>query len=695
MSSAQTLQGFAERVLFATTLQDKLVSPGRLADAPTGRPLPTTELPGRPPELRFGRGPSFGAPGTAALDSDRDRGRVLHAFANHELLALELLALAVLRFPEAPEALRRVWVSTLVDEQRHLGAYLDRMRACGVSFGDEPLSRFFWDALSGASDPLAFVCGLSLGLEQANLDFASEWGAAFARAGDSETAGVIQGVYRDEIRHVGHGVTWLARLKDPRSSDWDAWTGALRFPLTPARARGPRLDRAGRRAAGLDEAFVRRLSVTSVSRGRVPRVYLFDPQVEDRLAGRPVRESPVTADLGFLPALLAADDDVVVAPPQRLAFLESRLALGLGVPQIVGRADPALLPGGSGIAVPWGAGPDVARDTAALGGRWDPRWARLYDKNHALGLLRALRPALEGPVLDDDALGRTAGTLAEVEALVAGRDVLVKAGLSTSGGHRIRVRGALSESHRRWVERTLAVGPVRVEPRLDVLAEWSVQLELDADGHRTIGVGRFGASGGAYRGAVLGPWDLGLPPELRRFAHRDGAAPGWLTGTLLRVAEAVAADARSVDFRGALGIDALLVATTLGPRLQPLSEINPRLTMGRLAWALRGRLAPSAVGFWAFLPVPAIAAGFGDPAGLVAAVDESHPPVVADGRVTSGGFTTNDWQTARQVLTLAWVAPTWAGALAAWDRLLDRAADPEPLRRATRWLAVGVTASGR
>lgn len=45
------------------------------------------------------------------------RGRLPHFFANHELLATEIMALARLRFPDAPAAVRGgVW-QTLKDEQ--------------------------------------------------------------------------------------------------------------------------------------------------------------------------------------------------------------------------------------------------------------------------------------------------------------------------------------------------------------------------------------------------------------------------------------------------------------------------------------------------------------------------------------------------------------------------------------------------
>jgi hypothetical protein len=106
------LRDFAEQVLFATTLDEKLQSPAVVTDERPGSPLLTPQAPGRPAELRFkpqGSGKAV-FPSVHRLEREHERGRLLHFFANHELLATELMALALLRFPDAPAAFRRgVW----------------------------------------------------------------------------------------------------------------------------------------------------------------------------------------------------------------------------------------------------------------------------------------------------------------------------------------------------------------------------------------------------------------------------------------------------------------------------------------------------------------------------------------------------------------------------------------------------------
>src|SRR5882757_987758 len=132
------LRNFAEQVLFATTLDEKLETPAVITDDHPGSVVLAPQAPGRPVELRFKPQGSGKAdfPGVHRLEREQERGRLLHFFANHELLATELMALALLRFPDAPAAFRRGLLQTLKDEQAHTRLYMERMRECGIQFGE-------------------------------------------------------------------------------------------------------------------------------------------------------------------------------------------------------------------------------------------------------------------------------------------------------------------------------------------------------------------------------------------------------------------------------------------------------------------------------------------------------------------------------------------------------------------------------
>ncbi|HET9211360.1 MAG TPA: hypothetical protein VFR03_13215 [Thermoanaerobaculia bacterium] len=70
----------------------------------------------------------------------------------------------------------------------------------------------------------------------------------------------------------------------------------------------------------------------------------------------------------------------------------------------------------------------------------------------------------------------------------------------------------------------------------------------------------------------------------------DPALSGQDRDHLLKTAEAVAAALREAGYVGPFGIDAWRYRTAAGTFLNPLGEINARMTFGLVAWARRGRL---------------------------------------------------------------------------------------------------------
>ena len=337
------LRDFAERVLFATTLEEKLQCPADITDEQPGAPLATPTAPGRPVGLHFkptGTGRDE-FPGPRRLESERERGRLLHFFANHELLATELMALVLLRFPEAPAAFRKGVLQTLKDEQEHTRLYLRRMQECGVQFGELPVSGYFWRAVSGMENPMDYVAGLSLTFEQANLDFGRHFSRGFATVGDDATAKLLDKIYRDEIGHVAYGLKWFRRWKDPSESDWTAFCRTLKFPLSPQRAKGVLLNVAGRRAAGLDAAFIAELDVYSQSKGRTPNVFVFNPLAEARIAQgkafNPTKhQAQLARDLANLPQFLCRQDDIVIVERRpSVEFLSGLKQAGFALPEFV------------------------------------------------------------------------------------------------------------------------------------------------------------------------------------------------------------------------------------------------------------------------------------------------------------------------------------------------------------------------
>ena len=602
------LSAFAEQVLRGPTLADKLLDPGRVTDARPRFEGSLPEVPGRAPELGFARG-SMPATPLRVPDDAAERGALLHAFANHELLAIELLAQALLRFSDAPAAFRRGLLQTLREEQSHLRLYLQRMQALGVMFGSQPLSGFFWRAMSGLDTPSAFVAHLSLTFEQANLDFALHYQRGFAELGDHESAAVLHTVLEDEIGHVALGLRWFERWRDPAVSLFEAHRDALRPPLQVVRAKAAGFEVEPRMRAGLPEAYVERLRTCGGSRGRPAQIWWFngavEQEVERGLGFTPLASTRATLqDLETVPLVLARESDVVlVRQPPRAEFLEGLASAGVVLPRFeVAAFERSPWPAPKRIGAiermcPWGSSPRVdafaatarVRAFEADAARWSEGMRALYDKRTAVALSVGLS---DDPAWCDASLAAAVATtwheVVSVQAAHAARGFAtrVKPAFGAAGrGHRVLADAA---SDRAFVEGLLRrAGAVVVEPEFEVLAQFSIRLRVEPDGTRVTGLGRCASTArGQFAHAVLGPPDVGLPSQLRRWLRGDGDDPKRLQRMAAHVANAVDSVAQAAGYRGPAGVDALLVETPGGPRLRPLVDLNPRHTMGHVAQAL-------------------------------------------------------------------------------------------------------------
>jgi len=256
---------YALSLLTSESLCEKLAPlPSNLTDEVPG-PALFIETPGRPPELQMMHQDQviekvkLKFPKPTQMGSVARRAEALHFFANHELMAVELLAWALLAFPDAPSEYRKGTLLVLKDEQRHFILYRDRMRELGLKFGELPVNGYFWRHLLNVKNASEFLALLSLTFESANLDFALEYRDAFRRFGDAKSADVMEVVYRDELRHVQHGIQWMNFWKEESQTLWEAYTKALNFPISPKRAFGRSYNRDSRKKAGFDSEFIKNL----------------------------------------------------------------------------------------------------------------------------------------------------------------------------------------------------------------------------------------------------------------------------------------------------------------------------------------------------------------------------------------------------------------------------------------------------
>lgn len=634
VSSAVSLRGWAERVLFGPTLEDKLWHPAATVDDEPGPALDVPRAPGRAPGLALSDEPAIAAPREDALHEPHAVGLLLHSFANHELLALELMALALLRFPEAPAAFRRGVATTLGEEQTHLRLYLQRMQQLGVELGERPLGGLLWRVMAPMPTPLDYVAHMALTFEQANLDFALEHATTLRRVGDETTAAILDRVYADEIGHVKLGLVWFQRWRERGPSLFEAHRRALRAPTTPRRARGVGFDAEGRHQAGLPDEYVERLRCFEASRGRPPVLHWFEPTAELSLGTRG-RYTPPAAmqqrmeDLELLPALAATTHDLVVlrrAPS--LSYLQQLAEVGLTVPEPVildaaGTVPVDALPPRLAELRPWGWAAPARERLGPLLDRCDrqppPRAsdAVLHAKSTWATMRAELLQTLREPWLDDPELcGKVLAdadadaTWELVEQLHArGHEtVVLKAPFGTSGRNAQRIEGGTpTVAQRGWLRRTLATqDAVVVEPWLRSLADLSLRITVEPSGRARVDhLGRFLTDPrGQYLGAVLGPLTRALPPTVARWLHDDGRDPQRLDRVMTIVAERVAARVHQHGYAGPVGIDGLIhhdLDDRL--RLRPIVEVNVRPTFGHVVLGLQRRLARGAAGLLVMLRV--------------------------------------------------------------------------------------------
>lgn len=655
------IRAFAESVLRSGSLEDKLWFPAEGIAAFTDHDRATPSFlahlsePGRPEALRFEQGDrtKVSFPTASELKHDSARGLVLHFFANHELLAMEIMALALLRFPDAPEKFRLGIVQTIAEEQNHMRLYMERMQQYGVPFGAVPVNRFFWDLLRDMKTPLDYVTRMSLTFEQANLDYSLHYQHLFAQLHDEETAKILSRVYSEEIGHVKYGVTWFNRWRETEVSDWQAYNELLPFPMTPSRAKGIGFDRDGRRSAGLSEIFINELFVYQHSKGRPPVIYFFNPSAEMESLyplqsfTEPAPVADVRHDLGSLMMFFAHSDDVVVVDEKpSLDFLRTSLEAGLKLPQFATWSEL------SGRTVtrfePWGRTKYSGQLIANFSGRMlepaqEAAGAKFFSKQWCAETF--------GPLQRE--LGFTVEVLTSLNAVqekvashlrTSDQPLVLKAPFGSSGRNMIRIMRPGIEPHQeKWIAATLkSQGSLVAEPWVRKISDLSVQLEIADDRVRNLGITRFITDKrGQYVGHFLGKKFFNLDSEFHRQYH-DLELERQLEAAAAEVGRVMQAE----GFRGPAGMDAFIWQDDHDRlRLRPCVEINPRFTMGRVALEVEKKLVPhKGCALWLHISARmASVFGCSSFAGLADTLKSRHGNEV---------FFTNDPATARSILSV-------------------------------------------
>jgi uncharacterized ferritin-like protein (DUF455 family) len=164
--------------------------------------------PARPELLPPNRMPRRGKGGTEA-----GRLALIHALAHIEFVAIDLAFDMVGRFgAHFPRGFADDWMRVGADEAMHFAMLDRRLRQLGSCYGAHPAHDGLWEAAEQtAQDPLARLAIVPMVLEARALDITPQMIARFEAAGDSKTAGILNRILGDEVRHVAAGVRWFSQ----------------------------------------------------------------------------------------------------------------------------------------------------------------------------------------------------------------------------------------------------------------------------------------------------------------------------------------------------------------------------------------------------------------------------------------------------------------------------------------------------
>lgn len=326
-----------------------------------------------------------------------------------------------------------------------------------------------------------------------------------------------------------------------------------------------------------------------------PRRILANLLAEDQLAQR--RSSPprtvleTVARMAPLLRVFAREGDRLWSPapidPESLPEVP-------GLPRPIFESGPGDLPP-AGDVLAWCETPEAAAHRGGARGEVDLSWdeplheivwklptpppavvATVHHRAFCLEVAEDLGCALPGAQMVE--------SMAELDRVLqtAPPSWVVKAPLSASGRSRYIERNGpalFDPKERRTVERLFERhGSLLFEPWMDRTEDFGVSALLGASELRIVGIHRQQVD---RKGQFVG---IDLHPELSPEDRRR----------LLETTEAVAAALRSAGFVGPFGIDAWCYRRADGEVvLNPLGEINARMTFGLVAWATAERLSLS------------------------------------------------------------------------------------------------------
>lgn len=321
------------------------------------------------------------------------------------------------------------------------------------------------------------------------------------------------------------------------------------------------------------------------------KLHVFNPEHDLALASNlsnftaPHAGRKLRADLGFLPALWAGEDDYVLVDNVEQAvkaYGRLRAKTGSGPRHFIDKSQLAHVDVDK--VEPWGWDPALRSFLLRYGVDNVPtedELAVVRDLSHrkqAVGLLKELQmPGTTGCSTCVNSVAEVIQMLDEYGCIV------VKAPWSSSGRGVRFVDRALNDSQQRWIQNVInKQGSVVLEPYYHKVRDFGMEFKSDGRGHVSyLGLSLFHTKNGAYTGNLIA-----------EETEKEDIISDYISIDLLQnIRESICdrlGDKYDDKYQGPFGIDMMVVATDEkdGFLLHPCVEINLRRTMGHVALSI-------------------------------------------------------------------------------------------------------------
>jgi uncharacterized ferritin-like protein (DUF455 family) len=161
--------------------------------------------------------------------SDQSRRERIHRHMNNEMTTVEVAAQCLVDFPDADWDLRMELARQVWDESRHVMGLYRRLKELGGSKGEFPVANFEWTVCSYLDSVIGRIALQNRTFEAGTMDLMAFVPDGWRRAGDDETAELLEAIAADEIQHVRFANYWVRKLVEQDKRNLFKVAHAVRF----------------------------------------------------------------------------------------------------------------------------------------------------------------------------------------------------------------------------------------------------------------------------------------------------------------------------------------------------------------------------------------------------------------------------------------------------------------------------------